>query len=240
MKIARLYLFVITMFVFAGGVSAHPGHWGAPDGQSWQTGFGDCWNASSGDVGSNCGAAPAPEPAPSNTIYWYDTDGDGVIDDACPNTPLGVPVNSDGCINDNDGDGVPDYLDQCPETPLGTVVDTNGCPIMVLSLKGVHFATNSATLNNSAISILNNAVRKMKAHPSANFTIEGHTDSRASDEYNYDLSNRRAAAVKDYLVSQGVSASGLNTRGNGESDPVASNETSEGRAANRRVDIYAR
>jgi len=239
MKITRLLL-VLTMLVVAGGVNAHPGHWGASEGQSWTTGFGDCWNASSGAVGSNCGAAPAPAPEPSDTVQWYDTDGDGVIDDKCPNTPLGGPVNIDKCMNDNDGDGVPDYLDKCPETPLGTVVDTDGCAIMVLSLEGVHFATNSATLNSSAVSILNNAVRKMNAHPSANFTIEGHTDSRASDEYNYDLSIRRANAVKDYLVSQGVSASSLSVRGNGESDPVASNDTSEGRAANRRVDIFAR
>lgn len=240
MKITRFFLLVITMVVFSGAVNAHPESWGDSDNHGWKSGSGECWNASTGKGRSNCGAEPAPAPEPANTVQWYDTDGDGVIDDACPNTPLGVPVNSDGCMNDNDGDGVPDYLDKCPETPFGTVVDTNGCAIMVLSLEGVHFATNSATLNSSAISILNNAVRKMNAHPSASFTIEGHTDSRASDEYNYDLSIRRAAAVKDYLVSQGVSASSLSTRGNGESDPVASNDTSEGRAANRRVDIYAR
>jgi OmpA-OmpF porin, OOP family len=240
MKIARLYLLVITMVVFVGGASAHPGHWGASEGKSWSTGFGDCWSASNGGVGSNCGAAPAPAPEPADTVQWYDTDGDGVIDDACPNTPLGVPVNSTGCINDNDGDGVPDYLDKCPETPLGKVVDTNGCAIMVLSLEGVHFATGSHALNSSATSILDKAARTIKAHPSASFTIEGHTDSRASDDFNFRLSERRANSVRDYLISQGVSSSSLSTRGNGESDPVASNETSEGRAANRRVDILAR
>ena len=240
MRITRLFLLIA--FMISGNAIAHDGGaWGNGSGQAWKTGFGDCWNASKG-IDGGCGDAPAPEPEPSNTIYWYDVDGDGVLDgeDMCPNTPLGVPVNREGCINDNDGDGVPDYLDKCPETPLGKVVDTNGCAIMVLSLEGVHFATNSATLNSSAISILNKAVRKMNDHPSANFTIEGHTDSRASDEYNYDLSLRRASAVKDYLVSQGISASSLNIRGNGESDPVATNETSEGRAANRRVDIISR
>jgi len=242
MKIARLYLFVITMVVFVGGVNAHPGHWSTSDGQSWVTGFGDCWNASSGDIGSNCGAAPAPMAAPADTIQWKDEDGDGVLDadDACPRTPLGVPVNSSGCTDDNDGDGVPDYLDQCLETPLGTVVDTNGCAIKILSLEGVHFATGSHALNSSATSILNNAAAKIKAHPSSHFTLEGHTDSRASDDFNFRLSERRANSVRDYLVSQGVSASSLSTRGNGESDPVASNDTSEGRAANRRVDILAR
>lgn len=241
MRITRLFL--IIAFLVSSNVMADEMYWGNGSGTAWKTGFGDCWNASNGLSDPACGGmAPAPAPTPSNTIYWYDEDGDGVLDadDMCPRTPLGVPVNSEGCANDNDGDGVPDYLDKCPETPLGTVVDTNGCAIIVLTLEGVHFATGSHALNSSAISILDKAARAIKAHPSSNFTIEGHTDSRASDDFNYRLSQRRANSVKDYLVSQGVSASSLTTRGNGESDPVASNETSEGRAANRRVDIFAR
>jgi OOP family OmpA-OmpF porin len=241
MKTARLYLLVITMVVFVGGASAHPGHWGASEDQSWATGFGDCWNASNGGVGSNCGAAPAPVPAAADTIYWYDEDGDGVLDadDACPRTPLGVPVNSSGCTEDYDGDGVPDYLDKCPETPLGDVVDLVGCSIKIVSLEGVHFAFNSATLTNTAKSILDSVVGKINSHPSSHFIIEGHTDSHGADDYNQDLSQRRAGAVKAYLASKGVTAT-LRAFGKGESSPVRSNSTKEGRAQNRRVEVMAR
>ena len=218
-------------------------YWGNGSGTAWKTGFGTCWNASNGLSDPDCGGmAPAPAPAPSSAIYWYDEDGDGVNDaqDACPRTPLGVPVNDEGCANDNDGDGVPDYLDKCPETPLGNVVDTNGCSIALVKLQGIHFQFDSAALTSNAKSILDRSLDAIKSSSSSNLSVEGHTDSTGSDSYNLDLSQRRAESVVNYLTSKGVSASRLNAKGFGESNPTASNDTSASRALNRRVEIYAR
>ncbi len=188
------------------------------------------------------GSAPAPAPAPSDAIYWYDEDGDGVLDadDACPRTLLGVPVNSSGCAEDHDGDGVPDYLDKCPETPLGTVVDTNGCGRSLVTLRGIHFKFDSAALTSEAKSILDRATSTIKSNASQNLSVEGHTDSTGDDSYNLGLSQRRAESVIKYLVSKGVNGSRLNAKGYGESNPAVANDSASSRAQNRRVEILAR
>ncbi len=191
------------------------------------------------------GSAPAPAPAAEEQAghFWADDqDGDGVRDkdDMCPFTPEGVAVDARGCELDSDGDGVPDYLDKCPDTPLGTVVDTDGCPRTLLTLSDVHFAFDSAQLTSQAKSILDQAVAAINANPSDSIAIEGHTDSIGSDAYNSQLSQRRARSVADYLTSKGVSSSRLSPVGKGESHPIASNDTREGRAQNRRVEIIAK
>ena len=73
--------------------------------------------------------------------------------------------------------------------------------------------------------------------PEASISIEGHTDSQGPDVYNQDLSERRASAVVDYLVSQGIDATRLSAVGYGETNPIADNETREGRAINRRIEF---
>ena len=184
----------------------------------------------------------APEPAPAAGYFWADDqDRDGVVDrdDLCPFTPEGVAVDSNGCAHDSDGDGVPDYLDQCPDTPLGAVVDTNGCPYTIATLSDVHFEFDSARLTSAAKSILNQAASAVNAAP-GNVSVEGHTDSTGSDEYNLGLSQRRAQSVVDYLVSQGVDRSKMTAKGFGESKPKTTNATREGRAQNRRVEIRNR
>ena len=218
-------------------------YWPSRSGEIWKSGFGECWQGKHGVADAACGgvvemAAPVSAPAP---VVW-DSDGDGVIDeyDVCWNTPAGVTVDSKGCGIDSDGDGVPDHLDQCPDTPLGTVVYTDGCAIVIVTLEGVNFASDSATLTSEANSILDGALTAIKANPSAQLAVEGHTDSRASDSYNLDLSQRRAQSVVDYLVSKGVSSSRLNPVGKGEGYPIASNDTREGRHQNRRVEVIAR
>ena len=186
--------------------------------------------------------APPPEEPEQSGHFWIDDqDRDGVLDgdDLCPFTPEGVAVDSNGCALDSDGDGVPDYLDQCPDSPLGAVVDTNGCSRSLATLSGINFAFDSAQLNSAAKSILDNALPAIKGNP-GNISVEGHTDSTGSDEYNQGLSQRRAQSVVDYLVSNGVSSSNLNAVGYGESNPVASNNTREGRAQNRRVEVIPR
>lgn len=227
------------MGVFVTGANAHPGHWAASDGQAWETGFGDCWSASSGDIGSNCVEAEEE----TETVNWSDDqDRDGVVDaeDRCPSTPEGIEVDAEGCALDSDGDGVPDYLDKCPGTPAGTVVDTDGCGLSLVTLRGVHFAFDSATLTSEAKSILDGALAAINANASQNLSVEGHTDSTGDDAYNQGLSQKRAQAVVDYLVSKGVSGDRLTATGYGESKPAHSNDTSSSRAQNRRVEILAK
>jgi outer membrane protein OmpA-like peptidoglycan-associated protein len=175
-----------------------------------------------------------------------DSDGDSVFDgiDACPDTPKGAVVDERGCPIDSDGDGVVDGIDQCPDTPAGASVDETGCPIEVFSgtertliLEGVSFGLNSADLTAGARSELDRVADSLAGWPDLRVEIGGHTDSTGSDEYNERLSERRAESVRDYLVSRGVEADRLATRGYGESEPIADNGTSDGRAMNRRVEL---
>ena len=132
---------------------------------------------------------------------------------------------------DDDGDGVLNSLDECPNTPAGAEVDSRGCEIHA-ALDATHFAFDSADLTGDAEAYLSGIAASLAGK---SLTAHGHTDSVGTESYNMGLSERRAASVADFLGGQGVS--GMNTVGHGESDPVASNDTEEGRAMNRRVDI---
>jgi OOP family OmpA-OmpF porin len=250
-------LCVLTMLVLIGACSTTEnrtmadsiGYVTDTGGHIWKSGFGDCWKHSGWTEASShpdCGGSapsPAPEPREETGKFWSDDqDRDGVLDasDRCPFTPEGIEVDSNGCALDADGDGVPDYLDKCPGTPAGTVVDTNGCGLALVKLSGIHFKFDSASLTADAKGILDRAISSIKANESQNLVVEGHTDSTGPDTYNLGLSQRRAKSVVNYLVSKGINGSRLNAKGLGENSPAASNATREGRAANRRVEIYAR
>ncbi|MFZ5482889.1 MAG: TolC family outer membrane protein [Pseudomonadota bacterium] len=139
---------------------------------------------------------------------------------------------------DADADGVPDARDRCPETPKGTRVDADGCPYKaVLELKGVTFALNSAQIAHEAYAVLDEAARILKANPKVTAEVSGHTDARNSDAFNQRLSERRAEAVMNYLVNQGVPAGQLTAKGYGESQPIADNASEAGMAKNRRVEL---
>ena len=182
-----------------------------------------------------------------------DSDGDGVPDylDKCPNTPAGVKVDANGCPLDSDGDGVPDYLDKCPNTPMGTQVDSVGCPIKKetvvivqpveiesLVLSGdANFEFNKSKLLPNAYTVLDSLVGTMMKHPNYKWEIGGYTDKVGSVNYNIKLSQRRAQSVVDYLVSKGVVKKNLKIVGYGKDNPIATNETPEGRSMNRRVEI---
>lgn len=188
-------------------------------------------------------AEAAPVEAAPVEVAPLDSDSDGVFDDKdmCPNTPVGVSVDSVGCPLDTDKDGVADYKDMCPGTPLGTVVDEAGCPLKgekILSLTGVNFAFDKAVLTPNAETVLEEAVTLLKNSDSViEVRVEGHTDSVGTETYNKKLSQERAEAVVAYLVSRGVKSHGLIAVGMGETSPEASNDTAAGRAANRRVDF---
>lgn len=141
---------------------------------------------------------------------------------------------------DSDGDGVPDNLDQCPGTPAGTRVDEKGCPLPVarvasIKLK-VNFAFNSTVVQEKYFTDLGELAKFLERFNEVDVKIDGYTDSVGPDDYNQKLSQRRAQAVVDTLVKQhGIEAGRLQAVGYGEADPVASNDTAEGRAENRRV-----
>jgi OOP family OmpA-OmpF porin len=167
-----------------------------------------------------------------------DSDGDGVPDhqDNCPGTMRGVKVDANGCELDSDRDGVFDRNDKCPDTRAGAQVDVNGCEIMEeIRLPGVNFESNSDRLAGDDTSTLRDAAESLKRNPTITVEVAGHTDSDGAAEYNEGLSARRAATVRDFLISQGVSPARISTRGYGESQPIADNGTAAGKAQNRRV-----
>jgi len=184
-----------------------------------------------------------PKGVAVNETGCPDSDADGVYDDVdkCPGTPEGAPVDASGCPKDSDGDGVPDYKDECPNTPAGTQVDAVGCAkadTVSIVLKGdTNFEFNKADLLPSAYPVLDELAETIKRNPDKRWTVEGHTDAIGSESYNMDLSGRRSQAVVDYLVSKGVNKNQLEVVPLGESRPVATNDTQEGRAMNRRVEI---
>ena len=167
-----------------------------------------------------------------------DSDKDGVYDylDKCPDTPMNVEVDKDGCPLDSDGDGVYDYLDECPNTAKGLVVNDQGCPIeQELRLK-ILFDFDKAEIKPEYRTELRRVATYLANHPDGKVKVEGHTDSVGSAEYNKELSQRRANSVKEYLIREfGVKENRLEARGYGEEEPVASNETEQGRQKNRRV-----
>jgi OOP family OmpA-OmpF porin len=104
-------------------------------------------------------------------------------------------------------------------------------------LRGVNFDFDKADIRPDAAVILDEAASILNDNPGRNVSVAGHTDSVGADAYNQSLSERRAASVKDYLVGKGVDAGRLTTAGYGESNPIASNDTADGRALNRRVEL---
>jgi len=104
-------------------------------------------------------------------------------------------------------------------------------------LRGIRFALDSAELGSESTPVLDVAADRLRECPDLSLTVEGHTCSLGTDAYNHNLSERRAASVREYLVSKGVSSDRLTTRGLGEVNPVASNDTEDGRSQNRRVEL---
>ena len=149
--------------------------------------------------------------------------------------PPPPPAPVDG---DDDGDGVPNSRDKCPGTPKGFKVDADGCIIeQTVVLRAVNFEFNSDRLTQPAQETLDEVAKALIGQPTLNVQIGGYTDSKGKDAYNLNLSAKRAKAVKTYLVGKGVKGDNLISKGFGKASPVASNDTEEGRAENRRVEF---
>ena len=190
------------------------------------------------------------QPAPVGPV---DSDGDGVFDarDRCPQTPMGTEVDDLGCAavaapppppepeapSDRDGDGVIDAEDQCPDTLAGARVNARGCALFETRIEGVYFELGSARLTRDSKRVLDQVVEVLQQFPQLRIEVQAHTDSLGRAESNQKLSEARARSVMEYLTSKGIDAGRLEARGYGESRPVASNDTPEGRARNRRVEF---
>ena len=174
-----------------------------------------------------------------------DADGDGVANalDKCPDTPVGVNVDAKGCPLDSDGDGVLDYLDKCPGTPEGIPVDETGCPKLVKAGQkitlNINFPTDSYEIDEASKKILDGVAQTMQSFPEIKIRVGGFTDNTGSAGHNMTLSENRAKAVAACLESKGVAANRMTAIGFGE-DPryfFADNDSEEGRAKNRRVEL---
>jgi outer membrane protein OmpA-like peptidoglycan-associated protein len=180
-----------------------------------------------------------------------DSDGDGVGDglDNCPNTPKGAIVDAAGCPIDNDRDGVYDGIDRCPNTPWGVEVDSLGCPVPVtemeeelidtgvLTLQSIYFDIGKATIKPGSYPVLDEVAKILIRWPSLKIEIAGYTDSTGPEEFNQKLSQERAQSVLEYLLQNfpDLQFEQFLAMGYGESNPIASNDTVEGRTLNRRV-----
>jgi len=175
-----------------------------------------------------------------STMGCPDRDGDGVIDreDRCPDkagTFAGCP--------DTDGDGLIDPDDACP-TEAGPSTN-KGCPelkkevkeVLEFAMRAVQFETGRATLKPESYPVLDQIVQIMKQYPAYALRISGHTDNVGSNATNQTLSQQRAKTCYDYLVASGIDAARMSYRGFGESKPMASNNTAEGKRLNRRTEF---
>ena len=177
----------------------------------------------------------------SRAVYSFDESETDILTSAGINFYMGqVDPDAPPAPGDEDGDGVTDDRDRCPGTPAGTRVDADGCPLPVAKVASVklkvNFGFDSTQVQEQYFTDLAELAEFLKRFSELQVDVEGHTDSTGPEDYNMGLSQRRAEAVVNYLVSQhGIDASRLEAKGYGETAPVASNDTEAGRAENRRV-----
>lgn len=202
------------------------------------------------DPDDACPSEAGPKTADPKTTGCPDGDGDGIVDnlDACP-TVKGVAdadPKKNGCPKDTDNDGIPDETDACPTEPGKADPDPakNGCPLVHLTATGivileqVQFETGKDKIKPESDDLLSKVAKVFVDHPELKkVLVEGHTDDRGNKVANKLLSERRATAVKKWLVKHGVDAKRLESKGFGQDKPIAPNTTDEGRQKNRRVEF---
>ncbi len=163
----------------------------------------------------------------------------GVIGHYSGNTVLGAIIGA--AVGGTAGALIGNYMDKQAEEMqndiAGTKIERIGEGIKITFDSGILFASNSSTLEYQAKTNINKLAVILNKYPDTNILVTGHTDFDGSDQFNQTLSEQRAKSVSDYTLSQGVSSSRLSTLGLGEKEPIASNETVEGKRQNRRVEI---
>lgn len=188
-----------------------------------------------------------PDKAGPKRFYGCpDTDGDGVPDhkDDCP-TVSGL-VKLKGCAKaaeDSDNDGIMNADDKCPL--VAGVPENKGCPEMKKedldkikeAFENLLFESGKDVIKESSYASLEKLAQVMLDNAGVDLSLEGHTDSQGDDDDNLDLSDRRAKAVKQFLVDYGVSSNRISAKGFGETQPVDSNDSASGRKHNRRVEM---
>lgn len=196
------------------------------------------------DNADQCAATPAGYAVDARGCE-LDGDRDGVVDrlDQCPGTANGTRVDAKGCALDSDGDGVLNSADQCPQTRAGAQVDATGCEGVSETIEtidlSVKFPTNSSVIGDRYDDEIRRVAVFMNNHPKTTVEIAGYTDSAGSAKYNQFLSQRRAESVARRLVNAlGIDDGRVSAVGYGEENPIASNETADGRAKNRRVEAH--
>ncbi len=183
---------------------------------------------------------------PGDTAHFGcpDTDGDGVYDNEDRCIQVKGPIENFGCPwADTDGDGIADREDECPNVP--GVPENKGCPqlekkeieTVKFAFQNLEFETGKDVIRKHSYASLNALAELLVNKPNYGLRIEGYTDNVGSDESNLLLSQKRANAVRNYLVKRGVKATKLEAIGYGEADPIADNDTPEGRQKNRRVQM---
>ncbi len=181
-----------------------------------------------------------------------DNDKDGIADenDQCRDKAEDEDgfEDSDGCPElDNDGDGYLDTEDGCTNAPetFNSYLDRDGCPDQIPddlaefagAIPAIQFKVDSSILLSKSKPVLDKAARVLNKYPDLGVEIQGHASSEGNDEYNLRLSQERTEVVREYLISRGVDPDRLRARGYGETQPVATNDTEEGRTQNRRVEF---
>ena len=201
---------------------------------------------------------------PEDKDDWEDEDGcpdsdndrDGIADkrDECPNKAEDRDgwEDADGCPDeDNDEDGINDSEDECPNDPetLNDVEDEDGCPdgddVQVVVKRGaveikekIFFESNSSNIMSKSFALLNDIAQVLNQHIYLKkVMVGGHTDATGDDQYNLELSERRAQSVRVFLIGAGVAEERLDAKGFGETEPLVSNKTRDGREKNRRVEF---
>ena len=197
---------------------------------------------------------------PEDPDGWEDEDGcpdpDNDLDeipdtaDECPNEP-GDRAHHGCPTADRDSDGIADDNDECPDDPetKNDYLDDDGCPdtpptmvkvtkTRVVIKETIQFQTGKAVVLPKSYPVLDDVTQVLRDRPDMRLRVEGHTDAQGSDEMNLNLSNARAKSVMEYLVGQGIQKSRLTSQGFGETHPVDTNRTPEGRARNRRVEFH--
>ena len=229
-------LIALTLLVLPASLLAQDAYWENSKGEIWRNSYGECWRTSSWTpdahvVGCDGYVAPAPMPASRPA------EKPAVVRPPAP----AVAAVDDSMTRDSDGDGVVDALDKCPGTRKGAKVDANGCYVVlkeaVTMTIDVKFPTGSSKIDARGDAEIKKLADFMNQYPQASVEVAGHTDNTGNAAANRKLSQQRADAVREHMVSKfGIDGKRVTAKGYGPDKPIADNKTAEGRNANRRVE----